>query len=522
MKYIRRIIFIIILLILFIPNINAEDLSLYELKIYEIDTSSEPNPTDLEAMSYITNKLNTVYYPDDSADYYDNENNLIFSYQISYDEDYNETSSYVISDNLLYPYLDFVFDDIEKEYIQQNESLLKNYDGVRLGLKKDPDKKECDSVCISSLKFKGKSKNTVIKGEPSYEGLKLDLGVSFSSLNDFVSYELELDNPTDIEYEVSTGEHFSSSDYIKYEYSFMDDSNILSPHDSRKMQVTVRYDKEVPLELTINGYNEQKEATLHLVNEEENAPSAPIVTPTPTIDIKPVDEEIKVPDTYIGTSLLIIFAVIAILGYISYNKLSGKYFLLFIPLLLIPVVINAAEPLTLKISVDVSIKKQQYEVAYYTGPFDYIFRKGVNSYQTIDDSACSTLYVGEEEYDLCSRVIIIDDKYFEGEKVELKSFEVKRIRDRDLRNCSHDAIANVYNCDEGTTLLNDELYLWQYMEGQSRLPDYPRLTTDPEKMNFIDNDGEVDVYNDGSLSKYDGAFFTMPNHNVLFDANTVR
>ncbi len=215
-----------------------------------------------------------------------------------------------------------------------------------------------ENVSIESVMLDSKSENTEITNEGTYEGLSINFDIKFNEVNDYAKYKIVINNQSDEDYEIGTDNKFSESNYITYEYSFDNDDNILKANGDKTMYVTVRYDKELPSEEFTNGtFKEDNKAVIALSNGVKDEPikeEVPITT-----------DKVEVPDTYTGLSIFIVFAFIALLGYLSYNKLSNKRLLLvIIPIILIPIIVNAYEKLEVKVNTHIEMK-EQYNLGKY-------------------------------------------------------------------------------------------------------------------------------------------------------------
>ncbi len=353
---------LIVLLFLYIPNVYGEDLKFYEVKIYEVNSEEDISQFDGALVSYfIDHVMEVEHIQEDNMEaynYYDKNHNLLFVVSIELtDNDIIET--FEVAKNVPYSNMDYVFSEEERQMFNSSEF---DYDGVRLIFRDDSYSEPCDSVCIYNLSQESISNTTLIKENPNYDGLELNFDVSFRNVNDYVTYKVEIDNPTDTDFKVLTGEDFGDSEYIKYEYSFGNENDILEANSNKTMYVTVRYNKAVSF-TGDEPFQEENKAVIKLSNDPEdlktddNKEEPPIDNKeeTPIDDKK--EEEVKVPDTYTGLSVLIVFGLIAILGYISYNKLSAKpLLLLLIPILLIPVIVKAYEKLELKVNTNIEIR----------------------------------------------------------------------------------------------------------------------------------------------------------------------
>ena len=363
---------LIVLLLTLIPNVYGEDIKYYEINLLKKESTDMDYELGVDLIYYLirvnelkyeeTRDNNTLFFK-----IYDNNHNLLFI-QTTIIEGNKSITDVTVAKDVPYSSFEYILNEEDKSLMPDFE-----YDGIRLIFRDDSYSEPCDLVCIYNLSQVSISNNTLIKENPNYDGLELNYDVSFKDLNDYVTYKVELDNPTDTDYKVLTGEDFGDSEYIKYEYSFGNENDILEANSNKTMYVTIRYNKEYQFEGT-EPFQEENNAVIRLSNDPEDL-KADDNKEEPPIDNKeetPIDdkkeEEVKVPDTYTGLSVFIVFSLIAILGYISYNRLSAKpLLLLLIPILLIPVIVKAYEKLELKVNTNIEIRspinimKSRYE-----------------------------------------------------------------------------------------------------------------------------------------------------------------
>ena len=353
---------ILFLLLLFIPNTYAEELKYYEIKMFEKEVLSDITYEDEIIISLLLNNniIKTEQNNNNVVYFYDNDMNSLFSMSA-----YNSQVSIEIPEDLEIAKLKYDFTSEDKEIINTNMALftdtnddeylafekLSRYDGVILyfkDIKEITSDKECTSVCINKVTIENNA--DLNKTVPTFDGLELNFDLAFEKVTESVKYKVNINNPTNKDYEIGTENKFSESNYITYEYSFDDEDNILKANSDKTMYVTVRYDKELPSEEFTNGtFKEDNKAVIDLSNGVKDDPIKEEV-PTTT-------DKVEVPDTYTGLSICIVFAFIALLGYLSYNKLSNKRLLLvIIPIILIPIIVNAYEKLEVKVNTHIEIK----------------------------------------------------------------------------------------------------------------------------------------------------------------------
>lgn len=131
-----------------------------------------------------------------------------------------------------------------------------------------------DSVTITKIVEVEKKGQTVVKAEPTFEGLTINYNLSFSEVHDSITYKATIKNNDNEDYKITNRSDFSTSGYIKYSFEFSDASSIIKPNETKDMFVTIEYNKEVPDEELIDGvYTENNKMNIILVNEEGQIPN---------------------------------------------------------------------------------------------------------------------------------------------------------------------------------------------------------------------------------------------------------
>ena len=128
--------------------------------------------------------------------------------------------------------------------------------------------KECEDnkVCIISSSVEERTGGTQLNSDPTIEDLTLGFDVTLIKLNDYVKYNLVIQNNTDEDYYLNV-ENFNKSNYVTYGYSFSDNKNTIKANSTKTVYVTIKYNTEVPEEQLTNGYEEENRLILTSGNE---------------------------------------------------------------------------------------------------------------------------------------------------------------------------------------------------------------------------------------------------------------
>ena len=186
------------------------------------------------------------------------------------------------------------------------------------------------NVLIDSISLEEKSDTASDLRKATFDNLDVNFKLKFFNVGDYAKYKIVLKNGDDKDYYINNFE--TEKDYLKYTYSFDNDSNKLEANSTKEIYVTVTYNKKVP-DSMLDGGNY---TNLDVVN----------------ILITDSDGNIINPDTgsllsKILIGLLIVCGISCIL--LIKNKKSR---LLVLFLLLMPVVVYAKD----KISINMNVK----------------------------------------------------------------------------------------------------------------------------------------------------------------------
>ena len=103
---------------------------------------------------------------------------------------------------------------------------------------------------------------------PTFSGLTINYDLSFHSVGDSVTYIATVQNSDKESYKIENKNSFSPSGYMTYEFKFSDNTNTIKANETKDMYITIKYNKEVPIDKLVNGeYKEQNQMDLILVQQ---------------------------------------------------------------------------------------------------------------------------------------------------------------------------------------------------------------------------------------------------------------
>jgi len=186
--------------------------------------------------------------------------------------------------------------------------------------------------------------------DPTYDGLKIKFDLTFNKVGDKAVYKVQVTNNTNKDYEIEKGTKFSDEEYLKYDISISNGSEILKAGEKKDINITISYDKEVPDDKYVDGkYKKNNSMVINLSNDDE-----------------------KNPYTASLPYIVVILAIISlILLLIAFNK-KKSLMLLSALILFVPVMIYALEKISIEIETNISIEKktQSFDYSYYCVELD--------------------------------------------------------------------------------------------------------------------------------------------------------
>ena len=129
----------------------------------------------------------------------------------------------------------------------------------------------CDTnkISISSISLKEQVGTAIETDSATAEGKNINLNLSMSNLGDSVQYEVVIKNDSNKDYQIG-GNNYNSSDYISYNLSSSDNSNIIKGNSSKTFNLKIEYNKEIPEEsFESKEYNYNKTITINLSSGDE-------------------------------------------------------------------------------------------------------------------------------------------------------------------------------------------------------------------------------------------------------------
>ena len=353
------------------------------------------------------------------------------------------------------------------------------------------------NVEIKSIELDSKSDNTVVKKDPTFNGLEMNFGLAFKTKGDYAKYKIVIKNDTNTDYKITEDTSFNASEYITYKYNT---DSLVKAKDETTVYVTITYSKEIASSLLVDGkYTENNKAIVQLVDK----------------DGKVVNPKTNTTNAIILVTLLIVSLVI-VLSLKKKNKLKYSTLALIIGIVSIPTFVSAVESLKLTMNVNVEIEKG-YRVDYLLSHISYIKDSELSSYD-VSDSSCRILYVGsvseENKYHVCDFAIFKDGRlYSPGETVTLKSIPVRYIYfDSEPQLIGE----NEFLSTDAKVIERDyTITQWEYSSSVSSQYGYSVFKNDKSIMNF--NEYGFDGWEDnGFFEVYSHQRFTMPAHDALF------
>ena len=201
-----------------------------------------------------------------------------------------------------------------------------------------------ENISIETITLDSKSPKTEILDEPTYEGLSIKFNLKFVEVGDFAKYKIVINNEDNEDYEIDINQN-DVSNYIKYDYIFPNEDNIIPKNSKSTIYVTINYFNELEDYITYetgNNYIENSNLVINLGND--------IIT-NPVV--KTIEDIVKNPNTGDKMVLIIITLLIVISLLLVIKKYNKQNYISILILLLIPVTIYAINKI--KISVDSKI-----------------------------------------------------------------------------------------------------------------------------------------------------------------------
>jgi len=365
----------------------------------------------------------------------------------------------------------------------------------------------CDinKITIDSVTIKKKTNNVTELEPPIIEGKKIKVNLRMLEAGDSIKYKLLLKNDSEEDYALDNNILDSSSNYIEYNLESGDNNLIVKSGEAKEVYLRVQYKNAVPETSFQDGkYNDNKSLALNLSTNNLNTTNNP-----------------KTSNQFF-IMLIITLLCFSIFIYFHTKKKESNLFLFLLLgfLITIPSSVYALCKIEITVESNVTIEKG-YEVGYLITTDGFYTDEELASYQKTSQANCDVVYIGETKYNVCSYIIVKDDKkYVAGEKVNLKNIVIRKYNtgyydetnDEWIELCGANQ-DGLYQCPETIEVNDDTINTWYYDSSWNRYG-YDYDTTDMQIMNF-------NTYN---YDKNDHFYyvinvpqtFTMPAHNVLF------
>ena len=196
-----------------------------------------------------------------------------------------------------------------------------------------------NTISIDNITLVEKSDDVIEYSKPKIDNMNLSFDLGFLNIGNYAKYKVEISNNTNKDYYLDKENKFNNSSYVSYIYEFDNNINKINKNSKVTMYITIKYEKNVPLEKLVNGiYLEEKSLSIDLS-----------------------DVILTNPSTY--SNILILFLIVTILLIVTIIKIKKKQKvginILLIGLLLIPITTKALEKITIKVQTKISIEEQR-------------------------------------------------------------------------------------------------------------------------------------------------------------------
>lgn len=192
-----------------------------------------------------------------------------------------------------------------------------------------------ENVSITSVVLKSKSDTMEELSSPTTKDLTMGFDVKFNKFNDYIEYQVTVENKDSVEYQLSTDSNFKSNEYIDYKLTY-DGGSVVKGKSKKTFTVKASYSKgEVPDSKFTGGvFSDQNQMRLSL-----STASNPETASNPVV---------------ISLIILLILAGVTLIVF-RYNK-TAKVLVITL-LVLVPLTTFAVTKLT--ITMDAKIKITQ-------------------------------------------------------------------------------------------------------------------------------------------------------------------
>lgn len=365
---------------------------------------------------------------------------------------------------------------------------------------------DLDKITIDSVTIKEKTDNVTEVEQPIIEGKKIKVNLKVMEVNDSIEYKITIKNDSNEDYELGKNSLNVNSDYIEYTLKTADDGLIVKSGETKDVYLKVQYKNEVPdNEFSDGKFNDNKSFVLNLSNDQ-------------TIEVPDTIKNPKTGDSLIFLMLICILCVGITMYMVLSRKKINKFMVLLLTLMItIPASVYALCKIEISIESNVTIEKG-YEVGYLNTSRGWYTDDELAKYQKTQDTECDVVYKGEEKYNVCSNIIIKDNKlYAPGETVTLKTQNIRYFDtwdDENDTNLCTEQSDGLYQCPSNMEEDSYTINYWYYDNLWNRYG-FTYNSTDKQVMNF--SNLAFDYWDSAGYFRVEAPqTFTMPNHSVLF------
>ena len=366
-----------------------------------------------------------------------------------------------------------------------------------------------DKISISSITIEDKSDNVEELEEVATNGKNIKYNLSMSNVGDNIIYKVTVKNDSDEDYEIDNNLFNTGSKFINYSIESDNNSNVIKRNSIKTIYLKIEYSKEISnLELNEGKFSEENNFALNISNSRASNTFDTINNPkTKRI-------------TYIIWIIVLLFLGVAL--YFLLNQKKHKQLLLLV--IGLSIIISPSVYALCNYRIDVESKitiEKKYSVNYLNTRYGYYTDLEIEKYEKTSDSECQIIYIGEAKYNMCSYIIIKDEKeYRKGEEANLQEIKI-----RDFTTMHYDPTSNkwenycetqddgIIRCEQVPESFYD-INMWDYANYNDRYGfDYHE--DDKNIMNFQNLNYDMwDNY--GYFGVIAPQKFIMPGHNILF------
>ena len=361
---------------------------------------------------------------------------------------------------------------------------------------------DLDKIKIQSVSIKDKSNSVIEVEPPKIDEKNIKVNLKMTSVGDSIEYTLLLKNDSNEDYEIDENNFQSNSGYIEYSIDSSNNSTVIKAGEEKEVYLKVQYKTVIP-DSEFNGevYNSNENLALNLSNEQ-------------------VLDNIVNPQTSYRVFLLLLAIILcfsAIIFLMFYKKKNNTLMIFILGIIsIIPISVFALCKVQINIDSSVSIERG-FRVDYLIDEYALYTDSELDKYEKTRDTMCNVLYVGEEKYNYCDKILIKDNTlHKEGSSVELNQMKIKVVDAESRENCEMKNDKSVV-CPTSLLINEQNILTWYYYEYLIKQNGYVFDSNDKQIMNFQEYvDAEYDL---GSFFVNAPQTFTMPSHHVLFSSS---